>query len=324
SFLALVPFVTLIILYARSLVRWNSRARGRPLPPGPRGLPFFGNVFDLRKGRPWLTFNKLREKYGAILYFEAFRSDAVLEYLDRRSANTSDRLKAPSISLTGHEWSFGLMPYGPAWRRQRRIFWQYFHPGAIDRYRPFQLAAMHTFLAKVAGNPDQLDGYIQYTFTTAVLKMAYGIDVKDEHDEVLTYIDTGLQGSRELIIGGFLVDFFPVFRHMPSFLPGCGFHKLFARWRKDNKLLRDMPFRRYEEAVVGASGTEPPSTQLIRGLQNGNKTPACILTDIISSADAGSDTVLRTLLLFDASRTYNTHLDSFGPQDVLSCHVPLS
>ncbi|KAI0691793.1 CyP450 monooxygenase [Cerioporus squamosus] len=275
SSLALVAFATLIILYARSRVSWNSRARGRSLPPGPRGLPFLGNVLDLRKGRPWLTFNKLREKYGPILYFEAFRQpivvlgspDAVLEYLDRRSANTSDRLKAPSISLTGHEWSFGLMPYGPAWRRQRRIFWQYFHPGAIDRYRPVQLAAMQTFLVKVASHPDQLDMYIQYTFTTAVLKMAYGIDVKDENDEVLTYIDTGLQGSRELIIGGFLVDYFPVLRYMPSFFPGCGFHKLFARWREDNKLLRDMPFRRYEEAV------------------NRNKTPACILTDIISSAD---------------------------------------
>lgn len=44
---------------------------------------------------------------GPILYFEAFRQpivvlgspDVVLEYLDRRSANTSDRLGAPSISL---------------------------------------------------------------------------------------------------------------------------------------------------------------------------------------------------------------------------------
>lgn len=66
-----------------------------------------------------------------------------------------------TLCSTGHEWSFGLMPYGPAWRRQRRIFWQYFHPGAIDNYRPVQLAAMHTFLEKVASNPEKLDGYIQ-------------------------------------------------------------------------------------------------------------------------------------------------------------------
>ncbi|TFK83976.1 CyP450 monooxygenase [Polyporus arcularius HHB13444] len=265
----------LVFLYARSLALWQSRSHGRCLPPGPKGLPLLGNVLDLRKGRQWLTFNKLRETYGPILYFEAFRQpivvlgspDAVLEYLDRRSANTSDRLRTPSISLAGHEWSFALMPYGPGWRCQRRIFWQYFHPGTIDKYRPMQLAAMRTFLERVARNPDRLDEYIQYTFTAAILKMAYGIDVKDEKDEMLTYIDTGLQGSRELVVGGFMVDFFPVLRHMPSFFPGCGFQRLFAKWSEDNKLLRDMPFRRYKDAV------------------NRNKTPACILTDIVSTAE---------------------------------------
>ena len=84
--------------------------------------------------------------------------------------------------------------------------------------------------------------------------MAYGIDVKDENDEVLTGIDAGLQGTRELVVaGGFLVDYFPFLRHLPSFFPGCGFHKLFAKWREDNKLLREMPFLRYKEAIVGLS-----------------------------------------------------------------------
>ena len=84
--------------------------------------------------------------------------------------------------------------------------------------------------------------------------MAYGIDVKDENDEVLTGIDAGLQGTRELVVaGGFLVDYFPFLRHLPSFFPGCGFHKLFAKWREDNKLLREMPFLRYKEAIVGPS-----------------------------------------------------------------------
>ncbi len=44
---------------------------------------------------------------GPILYFEAFRQpivvlgspDTTLEFLDRRSANTSDRKQTPSISL---------------------------------------------------------------------------------------------------------------------------------------------------------------------------------------------------------------------------------
>ena len=84
--------------------------------------------------------------------------------------------------------------------------------------------------------------------------MAYGVDVKDENDEVLICIDAGLQGGRELIVaGGFLVDYLPFLRHLPSFFPGCGFHKLFAKWREDNELLRDMLLLRYKEAIVGSS-----------------------------------------------------------------------
>ncbi|RPD57200.1 CyP450 monooxygenase [Lentinus tigrinus ALCF2SS1-7] len=276
SSLVFAALVTVILGFVRSRMRWNSRTRGRSLPPGPKGLSFFGNVLDLRTGRPWVVFNELREKYGPILYFEAFRQpivvlgspDTVLDFLDRRSANTSDRKQTPSIALTGHEWALGLLPYGPAWRRQRRIFWQHFHPGAIEKYRPVQLSAVHTFLARVASDPDHLDEHIQYTFTAAVLKMAYGIDVKDENDEMLAFIEAGLQGTRELIVsGGFLVDYFPFLRHMPSFFPGCGFHKLFAKWRKDNKLLREMPFMRYKDAV------------------SRDKAPACILSEVVSSAD---------------------------------------
>ena len=126
SHLVLAAVIIILVVYVRSLVRWRSRTRGRSLPPGPNGLPFFGNVLDLRKGRPWIGFNELRKKHGRstfsvsrtavsdlniiagpILYLEAFRQpivvlgspEAVLEYLDRRSANTSDRKQTPSIAL---------------------------------------------------------------------------------------------------------------------------------------------------------------------------------------------------------------------------------
>ncbi len=75
--------------------------------------------------------------------------------------------------------------------------------------------------------------------------------MKDENDELLAFIDAGLAGTRELVVAaGFLVDFLPFLRHMPSFFPGCGFQNQFAKWRDDNKLLRDMPFKRFKDAAV--------------------------------------------------------------------------
>ena len=49
----------LIILY---VVRYLASPY-RKLPPGPRGYPIIGNVFELGKG-PWLYFTDLQKKYG--------------------------------------------------------------------------------------------------------------------------------------------------------------------------------------------------------------------------------------------------------------------
>ena len=182
--------------------------RGRPLPPGPKGLPFFGNVLDLRKGRPWIGFNELRKKHGSLTFGVDRTANSDLKYRSQvlsctsklsvsplscsgalrqysniwtdvlRTRPTASRRRASHCECcvtpstlhaltdwaycsTGHEWALGLLPYGATWRRQRRIFWQHFHPCAIEKYRPVQLSAVHTFLSKVASDPDRLDEHIQ-------------------------------------------------------------------------------------------------------------------------------------------------------------------
>ena len=54
----------LIISYAVRLMRWGARSRGRPLPPGPRGLPIVGNFFHLRQPELWKAHDKLCQIYG--------------------------------------------------------------------------------------------------------------------------------------------------------------------------------------------------------------------------------------------------------------------
>ena len=97
------------------------------------------------------------------------------------------------------------------------------------------------------------------TFSAVILKMAYGIDVKDESDEMLTYIDAGMEGIRKLAVsGGFVVDSLPFLRYLPSYVPGCGFQKTFAQWRERSALWRNTPFKHYQDAVVGVFATTSP------------------------------------------------------------------
>ena len=46
-----------------------------------------------------------------------------------------------------------MKPYGEQWRNYRRAFWQHFHPGAIDKYKPVQAIIARRFLLKLLQNP---------------------------------------------------------------------------------------------------------------------------------------------------------------------------
>ena len=53
--------------------KWRRRDTKRLFPPGPKGLPLLGNVFDIPKGVPvWLTFTSMSQKYGMYPFHPAF------------------------------------------------------------------------------------------------------------------------------------------------------------------------------------------------------------------------------------------------------------
>ena len=42
----------------------NSNPKGLPLPPGPKGYPLIGNLFDLPVSKPWLVYDEWFKTYG--------------------------------------------------------------------------------------------------------------------------------------------------------------------------------------------------------------------------------------------------------------------
>ncbi|KAF9002579.1 cytochrome P450 [Cyathus striatus] len=46
------------------LSRYGRRRNGPQLPPGPKGLPLIGNVFDMPIEKQWLTYHEWQKKYG--------------------------------------------------------------------------------------------------------------------------------------------------------------------------------------------------------------------------------------------------------------------
>jgi hypothetical protein len=74
------PYLTLTALFFSSILlfkqlnRWRSgNPKGLPLPPGPRGYPLIGSLFDMPMYKPWLVYDEWRKTYGETLLIDSLR-----------------------------------------------------------------------------------------------------------------------------------------------------------------------------------------------------------------------------------------------------------
>ncbi|KAI1792486.1 cytochrome P450 [Ganoderma leucocontextum] len=308
--LALQPVVALlIVLYFRSIARWRARTCGRPLPPGPKRLPIVGNLFNMPRSKQWLGYRDLSHELGDVLYLKVLgqpivvlgSAEAIFEYLDKRSANTSDRVQSPMIELSGSSLSLGFMPYGQWWRRHRRAFWQYFHRDAVEQYQPTQQSVTHIFLETLLNNPSHLKQLIRFNFASGILKLVYDIDVEDENDVFVKISEEALKGAVEgLVPGKFLVEFLPFLRHVPPWFPGATSQRLWAKWMAAGDRLKNVPFEHTKAKLENGEATRSITEKLLSRMARWG-TVSSEDEEIIKNVgavafEAGTDTVLSTLL----------------------------
>ena len=64
------PYYTLAALFFGILIfkqlkkGSNGNPKGLPLPPGPKGYPLIGNLFDMMVDNNWVVFDEYRKTYG--------------------------------------------------------------------------------------------------------------------------------------------------------------------------------------------------------------------------------------------------------------------
>ncbi|KAI4349039.1 hypothetical protein L6164_009687 [Bauhinia variegata] len=118
--LFLIIFLSPLLLY---------RVLHRRLPPGPRGWPIFGNMFQLGS-MPHRALAQLRDEYGPVVWLRlgAINTMAILsaktaaEFFKNHDHNFAERTITETMRVHNYDKaSLALAPYGSYWRLMRRL-----------------------------------------------------------------------------------------------------------------------------------------------------------------------------------------------------------
>ncbi|KAF9021983.1 cytochrome P450 [Hymenopellis radicata] len=206
------------------------------LPPGPKGLPVVGNLFDLYMAdESWITFTKWKKTYGDLIYLNvAGQSILVLnshkvtaDLMDRRATIYSDRPRwiVASEILTG-----GLLVvfsrYGDVWRRMRRAAHEGVNKSVAPTYQPLQIKEAVFMVDGLIKDDRNWDEELRRAAASMIMSVVYDAPIiEDCHDPSIGVVNTFVERlARSAFPGEYLVEFFPWMRYLPSSI---------AKWKRD-------------------------------------------------------------------------------------------
>ncbi|TFY72944.1 hypothetical protein EVG20_g63 [Dentipellis fragilis] len=276
------------------------RRRSLPLPPGPPGIPFIGNIFSVPSHTPWVRYvSWSRELTSDLISLQAFGQTiviintrkAVKELLVHRSSAYADRPQLPMLKLMTMDFVTGFLPYSDKWRTHRKLFHQVFQAKASLGHANLQLAEGERLIQKLSDDPDDFIGHIRHSAAAIVMVIAYGHEVAPKHDRFVDIAEeTVVMMIENVTPGAAIVNMFPFLQHFPEWLPGMGF-KSFAR--KCASLVKEMLDGPFERVKCGmADGTARPSltSALLRDNEDGKEGEELIKHVAGTVFQAGTDT----------------------------------
>lgn len=227
----ILPVVVLLSFYVYATPNSWKDSRRKHLPPGPRGVPFFGNFFDLADDQkiPQKAISWARE-HGDVFYTKIGGSDwvwlsspqAIRDLMDKRSAIYSSRPPAPlvqDVASAGKRQLF--MQYGPAYRIVRKISHALLNITTSISYQPVQDFESKQLLKEILSDPANFYDYNRRYSASVIIRVTYGYRIPSWDDPLIQKIYSALKDFNEMTRpGGWLIETFPSLKILPEWMVG--------------------------------------------------------------------------------------------------------
>ncbi|QRV94505.1 cytochrome P450 family protein [Ceratobasidium sp. AG-Ba] len=245
------------------LVRYKRPSR--PPPPSPPKYPLLGNIRDIPKQREWVHYATMSKELQSdiislsalgktIIVLNSHRS--VMDLLEKR-AIYADRPVIPMISdekLMGLGDIIQFARYGPRLRQLRKAIHTHMQESAIPNYWPSQIKEAQRLVARLRNHGDEhLLKDIQQWAAASILSDTYGYELPEDtsDDPLLQIIEELIRSvARGVSSARFLVNLFPILKHVPEWMPGANFKAFARRARELKERVQCTPFERVKAEIA--------------------------------------------------------------------------
>ncbi|EXJ92437.1 hypothetical protein A1O3_00988 [Capronia epimyces CBS 606.96] len=239
--ITLSPTAILAVAILTSYLLWRTfrKSQSLPLPPGPKGLPIVGNLYDLppEGSVDFLEFAKHRDLYGPISSLKVVGTTIILlndkqcavDILDKESAKTASRPESTfAYEYAGFKKSLALTRDRRLFREYRKVMAKVLGSrNAVMKFHPQQELEAQKFLLRLLKDPEHYPEHLRREAGAFILKVTYGYSIIPEGIDPLVTLSESLleRFVYATAPGKWLVDLIPQVQYIPEWFPGGGYKK---------------------------------------------------------------------------------------------------
>ncbi|KAF9808713.1 hypothetical protein IEO21_07775 [Rhodonia placenta] len=266
-----------------------------PLPPGPRGLPVLGNVHQIPMQYQQNIFLNWAKRHGDIVYLRFFQKPAIIisslkaaqDLMEKRGSKYSSRpYSVFMLEFVLPRPNLVLMPYTDQCRLHRKLFQVTFESRTmLDSYRPLQRRYVDILLADLVRDPEGFIAHLKRYAGALTIELAYGHHADIVNEEFMAFADKAMASVTEAGgVASTLVDFFPVMKYIPEWIPGGGFKRHAFMTQKMIREVMSTPYSIVRESMKNGNAQQCFTTFLLGELSEDGRVDDATAWDIKGAA----------------------------------------